>query len=138
LKSNTPELQWLMWVRFPRSSSPNLKHMTKIYFEKEGYAEHIATFKSEELLSKFVPALEKLALDNGFDKLTQSVGKEYLTDAAYYLSNSDVYETIEEQVDAIADHPNQNDLIDNVRGVAPWEPLERRYSCIEFLDLIGY
>jgi len=112
--------------------------MTKIYFEKEGYAEHIATFKSEELLSKFVPALEKLALDNGFDKLTQSVGKEYLTDAAYYLSNSDVYETIEEQVDAIADHPNQNDLIDNVRGVAPWEPLERRYSCIEFLDLIGY
>lgn len=110
--------------------------MTKIYFEKEGYAEHIATFKSEELYAQLVPALEKLALDNGFDKVTESIEQECITNASYYLSNTEV--EIEEQVDAIANHPDADDLIDNIKGVAPWEPLEGRYSCAEFLDLIGY
>lgn len=49
--------------------------MVKVYFENEGgkYAEHVATFESEEIYIYLLPAIEKLANIMGFDKVTESI-----------------------------------------------------------------
>lgn len=67
---------------------------------------------------------------------TCNIKVDYLHNASYYLSEFE--STIEEQVKAIERHENQNDLIDNVEDVYPWEPLEGRFTCSEFLELIGH
>jgi hypothetical protein len=50
----------------------------KVYFEMDGYAEHVATFDSEETYLACFTALEALAKKNGFTKVTESLetGKE--------------------------------------------------------------
>lgn len=48
--------------------------MIKVYFEiEQKYAELVAIFDNEETYSVCLPALEKLALANGFDLVTESV-----------------------------------------------------------------
>lgn len=51
--------------------------MIKVYFEiEQKYAELVAIFDNEETYSVCLPALEKLALANGFDLVTESVDEE--------------------------------------------------------------
>jgi hypothetical protein len=51
--------------------------MIKVYFEiKQKYAELVAIFDSEETYAVCLPSLEKLALENGFDIVTESIDEE--------------------------------------------------------------
>ncbi len=54
--------------------------------------------------------------------------------AAQYLSDGDI--SIKEMVAAIRNHPDADDFIDDVEGVVVWEPLEYRYNCTKFLELL--
>ena len=110
--------------------------MIKVYFETKGYAEHVATFNSEDMYVKLLPALKQQAKDSGYDIVTEEDYPDYLHNASYYLSEFE--STIEEQVNAIKQHENQYDLIDVVECVWPWNPLQGRFTCIEFLELIGH
>lgn len=56
--------------------------------------------------------------------------------ASHYLSDGDL--STEEMCDAIANHEDQYDLIDNVEGVVVWEKVEYSFSCDDFLQEIGY
>ena len=108
--------------------------MVKVYFERNGYAEEIGTFVSEDRYNQLLPLLEKLAKEDGFDRVTESIEYEWTTNARYYLSGIN----IADQVELIASHPNQLELIDNIEGVYVWQPLEGMYNCEEFLLLIRY
>lgn len=108
--------------------------MVKVYFERNGYAEEFGTFISEDRYNQLLPLLEKLAKDDGFDRVTESIEHAWEINASYYLSGGN----IAEQVEAIASHHNQLELIDNIEGVEVWQPLEGMYNCEEFLLLIRY
>jgi hypothetical protein len=60
-----------------------------------------------------------------------------ISQAEHYLCNSDDL-TIEEQIQAIENHKDQNDLIDNVDGVIVWDKVEYSFSCEDFLSEIGW
>lgn len=68
-------------------------------------------------------------------EILNATPEDYVTNAAYYLSDSDM--TLEEQIEAIANNENQDEYIDTVEGVCVWSPLEDTYTCEEFLELIG-
>lgn len=44
-----------------------------VYFETDSYAEVIAIFKSELAYTRALPSLEKLAVELGFARVTESV-----------------------------------------------------------------
>jgi hypothetical protein len=54
--------------------------------------------------------------------------------ASHYLSDGDI--SIKEMVAAIRNHPDADDFIDDVEGVVVWQPLEYRYTCTQFLELL--
>lgn len=56
--------------------------------------------------------------------------------AGHYLSDDEL--TITQMVEAIANHEDPSDLIENVEGVLVWEKVRGTFDCEEFLDLIGY
>lgn len=56
--------------------------------------------------------------------------------AMHYLCDGDI--STEEMVDAIANHEDQSDMIDNVEGVVVWEKVEWSFTCEDFLREIGY
>jgi hypothetical protein len=51
------------------------------------------------------------------------------------LSDGDL--TTAEMVQAILDHEDPTDLIDNVEGVVVWQKVENSLSCEEFINIIG-
>lgn len=55
--------------------------------------------------------------------------------ALNYLSDGDL--TSAEMVQAILDHENPTDLIDNVEGVVVWQKVEYSLTCEEFINIIG-
>jgi hypothetical protein len=63
---------------------------------------------------------------------------EAMKSAGHYLCDSEL--TIEEQVEAIAAHAeeNGNDLIDFVEGVLVWHMVENTITCNDFLEMIGW
>jgi hypothetical protein len=64
--------------------------------------------------------------------------REAIENARHYLSDSDL--SIKEQVEAIAKQADEDGsvMIDDVEGVLVWEPLEGRFDCDEFLQLINW
>lgn len=61
------------------ASSSSKKHtMIKVYFEVRHYAELVAKFNDEETYKACLPSLEKLAIDSGFDCVTESKTEEEL------------------------------------------------------------
>jgi hypothetical protein len=56
--------------------------------------------------------------------------------ASHYLSDGDI--STEEMIEAIANHEDQSDMIDNVEGVVVWEKVEWSFTCEQFLEEIGY
>jgi hypothetical protein len=50
--------------------------MIKVYFETSSYSELVACFDDEQTYNACLLALEKLAKDNGFDSVTESVDDE--------------------------------------------------------------
>lgn len=60
---------------------------------------------------------------------------EVIEKASHLLSDGEL--SIEEMIEAISNHENQDDYIDNVEGVVVWEKVSNAYTCYEFLDEIG-
>jgi hypothetical protein len=60
-----------------------------------------------------------------------------VSEAEHYLCDDDDMSTLE-MIEAIADHEDQSDLIDNVEGVVVWEKVEGSITCQDFLEMIGY
>ncbi len=54
--------------------------MVKVYFENENgsYAELVAKFDSEELYFACLPTLEILAMQNGFESVTETINEDEL------------------------------------------------------------
>ena len=50
--------------------------MVKVYFETDSYCELVAIFDSEQTYNACYESLEKLAKDNGFTYVTESVEDE--------------------------------------------------------------
>ena len=78
------------------------------------------TSEIEEVIQKFLPTQKDEAVER----------------ASHYLCDGDL--TILEQVEAIANHENEDDLIDYVDGVVVWEKVEYSYTCDKFLSDIGW
>lgn len=51
------------------------REQVKVFFERQGYAEHVATFDGEDLYMACLPILEYHAKKNGFTDVTESVGE---------------------------------------------------------------
>ena len=60
-----------------------------------------------------------------------------VSEAEHYLCDDDDMTTLQ-MIEAIANHEDQNDLIDNVEGVVVWEKVEYSITCRDFLEMIGY
>ena len=58
-----------------------------------------------------------------------------IANASHYLCDDEV--SIEEQINAIANHDEVSDYIDDVEGVTVWERVTQTFDCYEFLNLIG-
>ena len=94
--------------------------------------------KAKQLKSDFndVP---KWVIDASNEFIEQSKLSErdiMIERASHYLCDGDL--TTEEMVDAIANHEDQYDMIDNVEGVKVWEKVEYSFTCDDFLQEIGY
>ncbi len=63
-----------------------------------------------------------------------------IAEAGHYLCDYEKGLTIEQQVEAIAKQADEDGsvMIDDVEGVLVWEPLENRFDCDEFLQLINW
>ena len=95
--------------------------------------------KAKELKSDFndVPAWVIEASNEFIEKSKPSAKDKAIESASHYLCDSDEL-TIEEQIEAIANHEDQYDMIDNVEGVIVWEKVEWSFTCDSFLDQIGW
>jgi hypothetical protein len=47
--------------------------MIKVYFETNGYAEHVATFNNEDIYVNCMPALQEECIRLGFKIVTESI-----------------------------------------------------------------
>lgn len=52
--------------------------MIKVYLTTTRYAEHVCNVADDEVYKKLLPVLEKLAKDNGYDMVTESVDERDL------------------------------------------------------------
>lgn len=74
---------------------------------------------------------------NEFIEQSKPTEREIMIErASHYLSDGNL--STEEMCDAIANHKDQYDMIDNVEGVEVWEKVENSFSCDDFLSEIGY
>ena len=79
--------------------------------------------------------LSQIDLESVIKLASPSVEEEAVELASHYLSDGDL--STEEMVDAISNHEDPTDLIDNVKGVVVWQQVENTFTCEEFLKLIG-
>ena len=86
------------------------------------FVDHLNLGKLEKAIAKAIKEEEPTAEDVETEK------------ASHYLSDGDI--SIKEMVAAIRNHPDPTDYIDDVEGVVVWQPLEYRYNCSQFLDLL--
>jgi len=54
--------------------------MIRVFFERGGYAELAAVFIDDRMYNDCVPALERMAKDMGFDRVTESIEHSIATD----------------------------------------------------------
>lgn len=69
-------------------------------------------------------------------EINHTDGIDYVEAASHYLCDGDI--STKEMVEAIYNHKDQNDMIDNVEGVIVWEKVENTFNCAEFLEQIDY
>ena len=63
------------------------------------------------------------------------ITNKMVENASHYLSDDDEIST-REMIKRIMEHEDENDYIDNVDGVVVWQPLEYKFTCSDFLDMI--
>ena len=103
------------------------KVMSEDFDETDPICDKVLTL--EEFCNKMNPELS--AIGRGGIPTWES-------NAEHYLCDSD--ESVYDQVLNIAEHAEEHgeDMIDSVDGVFVWEKVENKFTCDEFLELIGY
>jgi len=99
--------------------------------------EHLIQLAVDDKLPMDLNELDETALAEIIGKGLPTAREKAIEAAGHYLCD-DGTTTIEQQVEAIANHENDFDYIDNVEGVIVWEAVQNRFDCGEFLDLIGW
>ena len=76
---------------------------------------------------------------NDLDKESSVLNqRQNMIDRAMHLLCDSDEMTTEEMVEAIANHPDEDDYIDNVDGVIVWYKVVNEFTCSAFLDEIDY
>ncbi len=75
-------------------------------------------------------------LETAIEKVLPTPREKAIELASHYLSSGDL--STEEMVEAIYNHENEHDLIDDVEGVVVWEKVEYSFTCKQFILEIGY
>lgn len=94
--------------------------------------------KAKDLKSDFndVPQWVINAANEFIEKSKPSAEDKAIELASHYLSDGDL--STKEMIEAIANHEDQSDFIDNVEGVVVWEKVENSFTCEDFLSEIGW
>ena len=64
------------------------------------------------------------------------ISKKVIERASHYLSCDD--NSVEKQIELIAEHSYELGYIDEVEGVTAWSPVVYHFTCKDFLEHIGY
>ena len=99
--------------------------------------DYIVNLAIEDSLPSDLTQLDVDQLQEVVESTMPSARDIAISQAEHYLCNSDDL-TIEQQIQAIENHEDQNDLIDNVDGVIVWDKVEYSFSCEDFLSEIGW
>lgn len=75
---------------------------------------------------------------NKFFEQDKPTPREQMIEKAEMFLSYDSEVTIAQMIEAIANHEDENDLIDNVEGVLVWEKVEWSFTCEQFLEQIGF
>ncbi len=98
--------------------------------------DYLVNLALEDRLPLDLTQLNTTELEAVIQGFLPSKKDEAVERASHYLSDSDL--PILEQIEAIANHEDYEDLIDDVDGVLVWQPLEGYFTCEEFLSYIGW
>jgi antitoxin component of RelBE/YafQ-DinJ toxin-antitoxin module len=98
--------------------------------------DYLVNLAEEDRLPLDLTELDTSELEEVIQGLLPTEQDEAVERASHYLCDGDL--SILEQVEAIANHEDQDDLIDNVDGVVVWEKVEYSYTCDKFLSDIGW
>ena len=98
--------------------------------------DYLVTLTINNELSMDMTQLSIEGLEKAIQTALPTEREIMLERANLYLSEGDI--SIEEMCDAIANHTDGNDMIDNVEGVVVWEKVENEFTCDYFLQEIGY
>jgi hypothetical protein len=101
--------------------------------------EYLIDLALEDKLPMDMTELDEMAMSEIIEKNLPTAKDEAIEHARHYLCDSDEM-TIEQQIEAIADQADEDGsvMIDEVEGVIVWEPLEDKFDCDEFLQLINW
>jgi hypothetical protein len=110
----------------------------KVFIIACAIKEHLIDLALDDKLPMDMTELDEMAIVDIIEKNLPTAEDKAIAEAEHYLSDSDL--SIKEQVEAIAKQADEDGsvMIDNVEGVLVWEPLEGRFDCDEFLQLIGW
>lgn len=64
------------------------------------------------------------------------ISKKVIERASHYVCCDD--NSVEKQIELIAEHSDENDNIDEVEGVTVWSPVVDYFTCKDFLEHISY
>ena len=101
--------------------------------------EHLIDLAVNDKLPMDMTELDEMAIANIIEKNLPTARDKAIENAGHYLCDSDEM-TIEQQIEAIADQADEDGsvMIDELEGVIVWEPLEDKFDCDEFLQLINW
>ena len=102
----------------------------------EAIKEHLVSLAINDELPMDMTKLSISKLKKVIESTLPSKKDKAIALAEHYLSDGDI--STEEMIEAIANHDNQSDMIDNVDGVVVWEKVEWSFTCEDFLNEIGW
>jgi hypothetical protein len=99
--------------------------------------DYLVNLAIEDRLPMDLTQLDVTEIQKAVESAMPSARDKAISQAEHYLCDSDEL-TIEQQIEAIENHEDQNDLIDNVEGVIVWDKVEYSFTCEDFLSEIGW
>lgn len=101
---------------------------------------HLIQLAADNKLPADMTELDATFIVDIIKKFQPTAMDKAIAEAAHYLCDLDLELSIREQVEAIAKQAEEDgtEMIDNVEGVVVWEPLEGKYDCDQFLQMIGW
>ena len=117
----------------------NIMTEQKIVEAAKAIKEHLIQLAVDDKLPLDMTQLDIQPLVDIIGEHQLTAKEKAIAEAGHYLCD-DSELSIEEQVEAIAKQADEDGtvMIDYVEGVMVWQPIENKYDCDEFLQLIGW